>query len=767
MVTPKTPIAWLAVACLFLAACGSHGPQQSPQPFLSSISLASQTCSVDPNDAHACSVPWGLAVQFVASGNYTDSTSKDLTNSVAWTSSDTSTATVTPSGFVSPQQKDKAAVDTATMGTVSNYFKVTVTDAVVASIVVTAPANTVNSGQTVPLTATGTYTDHTSGNITGNVIWGSSNTAIATVNGSGVVTGRGPGQVTITATSGKVSATFQLTVLAVITVSAQVNEVFPSLTLPLTATSPDGFGNSINITNLVTWTSSDTTIATVSSSSSSSGVVTGVKVGHATITAASGTITGTFQVTVVDPQTFLIISPAPQQIVLGKRQPATVSSFSGGDVTSTATWSSSDPSIATVESGGGRSGLVTARASGSATLTATLGSLQGTASVTVAPQTSRFAIAANNADSSLSVFTVDNTTGQLTPKGYSMLPSTMVSPVQLLTHPSGKFAYVAVTGGVGALAVDPVGGTVTANAFYATVASPQPSGMATDPSGSYLYVAVGTSVFGFTIDASSGALSAVANSPTTNSDTSSFLAVDPTGQFLYSSNNQTDKIAVFKIGSGGALTAGTSPPSDSGINPAGLAFDPAGKYLYVANSGEGTIGSYSIDPSSGALTLNNRVSAGTQPVTLSATPAGKVYFFDATQKLVGSVSVDVATGDLTSDSNSAATAGSGGFVTSDLSFKFLYTAEGSVGQSEIFSLNQNGDPQWTGATATRSNAVSIGFVPGKQVVYVPTFLYGLIGNTGNGKFSIAPATGLLTSPVSADPSSIGPTSVQNRVKGGK
>ena len=169
----------------------------------------------------------------------------------------------------------------------------------VASVTVAPNPASVVVGGTVPLTAT---TKDASGNVlTGRVItWASSNTALATVNGSGVVTGvAAGGPVTITATSEGQSGTSAVTVSAVsvasVVVSPSTASVSVGYTVPLTATTKDASGNVLT-GRTVTWTTSNAAIATVSAT----GLVTGVAAGGpVTVTATSEGQSGTAAVTVV------------------------------------------------------------------------------------------------------------------------------------------------------------------------------------------------------------------------------------------------------------------------------------------------------------------------------------------------------------------------------------------------------------------------------------------------------------------------------------
>jgi hypothetical protein len=84
--------------------------------------------------------------------------------------------------------------------------------AALTSIAVTPANPTIQAASTQAFTATGTYTDSTTQNITGQVTWSSSNTAVATINAAGIATGVSGGNSTIAATLGSVTNNTKLTV---------------------------------------------------------------------------------------------------------------------------------------------------------------------------------------------------------------------------------------------------------------------------------------------------------------------------------------------------------------------------------------------------------------------------------------------------------------------------------------------------------------------------------------------------------------------------
>ncbi|WP_323880875.1 Ig-like domain-containing protein, partial [Aeromonas caviae] len=84
-------------------------------------------------------------------------------------------------------------------GVTSNTVLVTVTDAVLTAIQVTPPSVSVGKGQTRQLTATATYSDNTTANVTGSVAWLPADITTATVSTTGILTGRIAGSTEVTA----------------------------------------------------------------------------------------------------------------------------------------------------------------------------------------------------------------------------------------------------------------------------------------------------------------------------------------------------------------------------------------------------------------------------------------------------------------------------------------------------------------------------------------------------------------------------------------
>ena len=168
------------------------------------------------------------------------------------------------------------------------------------------------------------------------------------------------------------------TPVASVTVSPGTANVAVGATVSLSAVTEDADGNTLT-GRTVTWSSSNTSVATVSSS----GLVTAVAEGDATITATSEGVSGTAMITVTPPPVATVtVSPDQSLIATGTTVDLTAETkLAGGEVVTgrDIAWSSSDESVATVDAGG----TVTAVSSGTATITATSEGQSGSAELTV------------------------------------------------------------------------------------------------------------------------------------------------------------------------------------------------------------------------------------------------------------------------------------------------------------------------------------------------------------------------------------------------
>ena len=356
----------------------SEGKSGTAAVTVSSVPVAS--VAVSPTSA---SVSVGQTVQLAATPK--DANGNPLTGrTVTWSSGNTAVATVSASGLVTGVSAGAATITAASEGQ-SGSAAITVTSVPVASVAVSPASASVQTGQAVQLTAT--PKDANGNPLSGRtIVWTSSNTAAASVNTSGRVTGVAAGSATITATSEGKSGTAAITVtappapapVATVAVSPASASVAAGQAVQLSAVTKDSAGTVLT-GRTVTWASSNSGIASVSGS----GFVTGVTVGAATITATSEGKSGTAALTVTNvPVASVTVSPASASVPAGQtvQLTATLKDANGNTLTGrTVTWSSDNTAVATVSG----SGLVSGVVAGAATITATSEAKTGTSAITV------------------------------------------------------------------------------------------------------------------------------------------------------------------------------------------------------------------------------------------------------------------------------------------------------------------------------------------------------------------------------------------------
>ena len=300
---------------------------------------------------------------------------------VVWSSSDLAVATVGDDGTVTARAEGTATITahaggkTATCAVTVNKITEKPEPVAVESVTLNATTLTLEPGKT-DMTLTATVTPDNADDRT--VAWSSSDTAIATVSEDGTVTAVSIGEASITAQAGGKEATCTVTVKQILIAVENVTLDETTLTLmrgdtgKLTATvTPDNADD-----KTVLWSSSNASVATVDGN----GTVTAVSKGTATITAQAGGKTATCAVTVnpipVENVTLNVttLTLAPN---MTKTLTATVNPDDADD--KTVTWSSSNPSVATVSN----DGMVTAVKVGAATITAQAGSKTAACEVTV------------------------------------------------------------------------------------------------------------------------------------------------------------------------------------------------------------------------------------------------------------------------------------------------------------------------------------------------------------------------------------------------
>jgi len=383
---------------------------------LSVATKAVTSIAVSPGTA---SIAAGATQQFTATATYSDGSTGNVTSTATWASSTVSAATIDAAGLATGVAAGSTTV-TASVGSVNVTATLTVTAKVLTAIAVSPATASVAVGLTQQFTATATYSDGSTANVTSAATWTTSSASGATITSGGVATGVAAGTTTITASVSSVSGAAALTVTAKTVTSIAVSPAAPSiaagLTQQFTATATYSDSSTGNVTTTATWTTANASVATISSG----GLATGVAAGSSTITAKLSGVSGTASLTVTaKPVKSIAVTPSTASFATGAAQQftatATYSDNSTGNVTTTAAWAAANTAVAIIDS----AGLATGVAAGSTSVTATLGGVSGTASITVTQ--------ASGAGVNIPMFHVDASRSGLNPNETTLTPSNVSS----------------------------------------------------------------------------------------------------------------------------------------------------------------------------------------------------------------------------------------------------------------------------------------------------------------------------------------------------
>lgn len=364
----------LLAALAWATGCGGDGttepptqpPPDPPRPTAVSVSPATAQLGA-----------LGETVRFTA--EVRDQNGQAIANAaIAWTSSDASVAVVDASGLVTAVSNGTATI-TATAGSVSGSAAVAVAQQV-RSVTVSPGTATIGAlGDTLRLSAEAL--DSNGSAIADAVFtWASSDRSVAPVDASGLVTAVGNGAATITAMVGSVSGSAAVTVDQVVgsvTVSPAMATVAPGDTLRLSADAVDANGNAVAAPGIA-WTSNNAGVATVDAA----GLVRAVAAGDAEIAATADGVSGTATVRVANVVSEIVVTSPRDTIAPGETVRLTAEAFDQNGQTISGvvfSWSSGNPSVATVNA----TGLVQGVSEGRVAITAMAGDVRGSTEIRV------------------------------------------------------------------------------------------------------------------------------------------------------------------------------------------------------------------------------------------------------------------------------------------------------------------------------------------------------------------------------------------------
>lgn len=308
----------------------------------------------------------------------------------------------------------------------------------------------------------------------------------------------------------------------------------------------------------------------------------------------------------------------------------------------------------------------------------------------------QFAYVANTMPDSVSTFSINSLTGSITAVGSPTV--TAKRPLATSVDPARKFLYVAQQAtnasdsSISVFSIDSTTGVLTeiSGSPFAMLGR-TPYSIAVDPTGKFLYVAdpMAAQVTVFKVNSTNGALSSELANSTGLFNTK--IAINPTGNFAYVTDFFTNKVSVFSINTtSGALTAISGSPFTAGTGTSSVVLDSAGKYAYVSNSTDSTISVFSVNSTTGSLTsVGSALATGMNPYSVAMSPNGKfVFTVDFGGNSVSVFSVNSTTGALTAVTGSPFTVGTvPKSISIDASSKFVYVANYSDSTISAFAIS--------------------------------------------------------------------------------
>jgi hypothetical protein len=337
------------------------------------------------------------------------------------------------------------------------------------------------------------------------ITWSVSDPSVASVDTNGLVTALAPGSASISAAYFGLTATATLTVTSATLVSMTVHpaerkiHVGTHATLVAKGTFSDG--KVFPLLGAVSWTSSDTTLATVDSTGRATGIAAGVVSITATGLATQQTATAFLTVGRASLEAVTITPPdpsVPNGLTVSFVATGTFSDGSTQDVSDAVIWSSSNTAVATISNASGSEGVATAASLGTATIQAIFGRTMATTTLTVTsavlvsiavtPSTVTLSIGASASFTAIGTYS-DGTTQNITASVTWSFSGGAAVSISNAAGSNGVATGLSVTpGAILILATDPATGIL--GEASVTVVGPPPSCLVP---GTYAMPVTGTS----------------------------------------------------------------------------------------------------------------------------------------------------------------------------------------------------------------------------------------------------------------------------------
>ena len=379
---------------LLLVNCGGGGGAGSPAGTTdgNDIDTAPHVVALQISPT-VISLVTGTQTNGSATAIYSDNSKRDATEEVSWSVLSSEIATVSNvsgnKGVIQGRSQGSTQIS-ASLGGIHATKVVTIEDADLVSLSINPQSTVLPSGTTISLQATGHYSNGTSQDIT-TLQWASSAPGIAAVDESGVVTGVGVGNAVISASFAGLNASAELSIsdaiLTGITINPTKLELASGTEVQIHALGQFSDGTFRDITQTVTWQTSDSQVASITNNSQQL-VLRGDSTGNVDISATLNGVIAQKNIEVTDViiESLAIVTEDSTIALGGSTQftaIATFSDYSTQDLTEQVTWNSDEPSVLTVSNATGEAGLGTPLDTGTVTVSIGFEDLVATKTITV------------------------------------------------------------------------------------------------------------------------------------------------------------------------------------------------------------------------------------------------------------------------------------------------------------------------------------------------------------------------------------------------
>ncbi|AGH45991.1 Ig-like domain-containing protein [Paraglaciecola psychrophila] len=320
--------------------------------------------------------------KLTVTGLYSDNSNETLNSLVTWESSDVNVATISNFGLVIAVSTGETLIR-ANIGELSSSLRVTVSPATLQSIEISSPMTQIASGLTTTFSAKGIYSDGTEQNLSDQVVWSVSDSAIASINAeTGLLTALQPGTSLVNAGKEGQTRSLEITVspasLSSIAITPSDISLAKGSSEPVNVTASFSDNTKQDVSSQVDWVNSNDQIAIIKDDLFT---VQALLEGSTTLSASLLGEQADLSITVTNAELVsLALNPINASIPLGQSQQYYAQgTFADGtvqDLTSEVTWISSNEDRVLINNTDSLAGLAESVALGSTKITVALGDIQ-------------------------------------------------------------------------------------------------------------------------------------------------------------------------------------------------------------------------------------------------------------------------------------------------------------------------------------------------------------------------------------------------------